>query len=469
MVPGRASRRHETVGVVDPDTRKAAKVDTELERFRQRVRLFLELHATGGADVAPNDPRGDRALDEALRFQRALFAAGLAGLSLPASYGGQGLPDAYETVWREEAGRFPLMTEELSVTLGNCLPTLLEFGTEPQRRRHAARIVAGHEVWCQLFSEPGAGSDVAGVQTRAVAVEGGWLVNGQKVWTTLAHRGDFGILLARTDPNVAKHAGLSMFILDLHSPGVDTRPIRQLDGGAHFDEVFLTDVFVPNDALLPPAGAGWRIASAMLHHQRVARAQGQRGGLRHDRTDRLIAEARRRGALDPDVRDALARLYIAEVCQSLLVGRATAATAKGTDPGPVGSLGKLTNALVGQQFGQLAWRIVGLDALAWTGPALGAASEPSALGAHRTGAESAGDAAGAQWAKDALFTLSLSIAGGTNEIQRSILAERVLGLPRESSAPWPPTTADVGPTGAYSAAAEQRSRHGEERLLRLSP
>jgi alkylation response protein AidB-like acyl-CoA dehydrogenase len=408
-------------------TRRAREVDVDLEAFRQRVRSFLAVHATGNADVGQNDPRGDRALDSALRFQRALYAAGLAGLVVSPSYGGQGLPHAYEVIWREEAGRFPLMTEELSVTLGNCLPTLLEFGTDAQRRCHAERIVAGREVWCQLFSEPGAGSDVAGVQTRAVAVDGGWIVNGQKVWTTLAHRADFGILLARTDPDVAKHAGLSMFILDLHSPGVDTRPIRQLDGAMHFDEVFLADVFVPTDALLPPAGAGWRMASAMLHHQRVARAQGQRGGVRHDRTDRLVAEANRRGRPDPVVRDGLVRLYIAEVCQSLLVTRATAAIADGTDPGPIGSLGKLTNALVGQQFAQLAWRIVGLDALAWTGPPLGATSNESAPDAR--------DGSSAQWAKDALFTLSLSIAGGTNEIQRSILAERVLGLPREPSAP----------------------------------
>ena len=175
---------------------------------------------------------------------------------LSPTFGGHGLPAAYETAWREEAGRFPLMTEQLSITLGNCLPTLLEFGTDAQRCRHVPRILAGREVWCQLFSEPAAGSDIAGVQTRAVAVSGGWLVNGQKVWTTLAHRADFGLLLARTDPSAAKHAGLSMLIIDLAAAGVEVRPIRQLDGAMHFDEVFLTDVFVPSDAVLPPAGAG---------------------------------------------------------------------------------------------------------------------------------------------------------------------------------------------------------------------
>jgi alkylation response protein AidB-like acyl-CoA dehydrogenase len=393
-------------------------VDDDLDRFREQARCFLRLHAVGDAGTPTDDPRGDLALDGALCFQRALHAAGLAGLSVPPSFGGRGLPVSYETAWREEAGRFPLMTESLSITLGNCLSTLLEFGTDAQRCRHVPRILAGAEVWCQLFSEPAAGSDLAAVQTRATPVSGGWLLNGQKVWTTLAHRADFGLLLARSDPTAAKRDGLSMFIVDLADAGVETRPIRQLDGATHFDEVFLTDVFVPSDCVLGPSGAGWRIASAMLHHQRVARAAGQRGGIRHDRTDLLLDELRRREhGIDPVVRDELVRLYSAEVCQSLLVTSSlVAAAATGIDPGPTGSLGKLANALAARRFGDLAWRIVGADAVAWDGAALG---QPGAT------------VPGAQWAADALFTLSLSIAGGTNEIQRSIIAERVLGLPRE--------------------------------------
>ena len=362
-------------------------MDDDLDRFRERARAFLAANVTTAAASSTDDPRGDLALDRALRFQRTLHAAGLAGLSVSPAFGGQGLPAAYETVWRDEAGRFPLMTEQLSITLGNCLPTLLEFGTDVQRRRHVSRILSGREVWCQLFSEPGAGSDIAGVQTRAVSVPGGWLVNGQKVWTTLAHRAQFGILLARTDPGAAKHDGLSMLIVDLGAPGVEVRPIRQLDGAMHFDEVFLTDVFVSSAWVLPPAGGGWRIASAMLHHQRIARATGQRGGVRHDRTDRLRDELRRRELTVPVVRDALVRLYIAEVCQSLLVSRSLATTATtGADPGPIGSLGKLTNALVARQFADLAWRIAGPDAVAWAGPALGQPGEiepGSAMGGRR--------------------------------------------------------------------------------------
>jgi len=397
-------------------------MNDDLDRFREWARRFLSVHATSSA-ASSDDPRGDLALDRALRFQRALHEAGLAGLSVSADFGGHGLPPSHEMAWREEAGRFPLMTEQLSITLGNCLPTLLEFGTDEQRRRHVPRILAGREVWCQLFSEPGAGSDIAGVQTRATAVPGGWIVNGQKVWTTLAHRANFGILLVRTDAVAAKHDGLSMFIADLGAPGVEIRPIRQLDGAMHFDEVFLTNVFVPSTSVLPPAGAGWRIASAMLHHQRVARATGQRGGVRHDRTDRLLDELRRRSLTpDPVMRDELVRLYIAEVCQSLLVTRSMAAGGA-ADPGPIGSLGKLTNALVARRWADLAWRLVGADSLAWAGPALGHPGELEP---------------GAQWAADALFTVSLSIAGGTNEIQRSIIGERVLGLAREPAVAQPP-------------------------------
>jgi alkylation response protein AidB-like acyl-CoA dehydrogenase len=392
-------------------------VDDDLDRFREQARRFLERHAIADAGSPEDDPRGDLALDRALHFQRALYGAGLAGLSVPVAFGGRGLPVAYEQAWREEAGRFPLMTESLAITLGNCLSTLLEFGSDTQRRRHVPSILAGDAVWCQLFSEPGAGSDLGAVQTRGAPVPGGWLLNGQKVWTTLAHRADFGILLARTDPTAPKRDGLSMLIVDLAGPGVETRPIRQIDGAMHFDEVFLTDVFVPSDFVLGPVGEGWRIASAMLHHQRVARAAGQRAGVRHDRTDLLLAELRRgERPVDPAVRDALVRLYIAEVCQSLLVARSVGTAAPGTDPGPIGSVGKLANALVARRFGELAWRVAGADSTAWDGPALG---EPGPT------------AAGARWAADALYTLSLSIAGGTNEIQRTIIAERLLELPRE--------------------------------------
>jgi alkylation response protein AidB-like acyl-CoA dehydrogenase len=418
-----------------PETVPDGRLDPEAAaRFRSRCRAFLAEHATSDPAEGEADPRGDRALAAGRSFQRALSSAGLAGLAIPRAYGGQGLGDDHERIWREEAAGFPPMTAELSISLGNCLPTLLQFGTEEQKRRHVPRLLSGREVWCQLFSEPGAGSDVAAVQTRAVRVEGGWVLNGQKVWTTLAHVCEYGILLARTDPAAPKHEGLSMFIVDLRAPGIEVRPIHQIDGGLHFNEVFLTDVIVPEAYLMPPAGSGWRVARGMLTNQRLARGTGQANGVLHARFDRLAAEARRRGRLDADapgtatVRDELARLSIAEVCQSLVALRTRDLTRAGRAPGASGSVAKLLGALVAARYADLSHRLVGPDSQAWErveAPAAGS------IGADE--AEGCADADGGRWAREALTALSLGIAGGTNEIQRNIIGEAVLGLPREPS------------------------------------
>ena len=378
-----------------------------LEAFRRRCRAFLERHATGFGSAADDDARGERRLAVARRFQRALFARGLAGLNLPVAQGGRGLDPVYECIWREEAGRYPLMTESLSITLGNCLPLLSHFGTPEQQARHIPRMVAGEEVWCQLFSEPDAGSDLANVQTRAARRDGGWVISGQKVWTTLAHVCDFGVLLARTDPSRPKHRGLSMFVVDMHAPGIEVRPIHQIDGGLEFNEVFLTDVVLLDSALVPPENEGWRLATAMLGFQRASRGTGQVGGVRTERADRLIVEARTRGvAGDPVTRQELAELYTAEVCHSVMAERTRAALAAGA-VAPTGSLAKLAGALIAARYRDLSLRIVGPEAVAWNGED------------------------GERWARDALYAVSMSISGGTNEIQRNIIGERVLGLPRD--------------------------------------
>ena len=305
------------------------------------------------------------------------------------------------------------MTEELSITLGNCLPTLLEFGTDAQRRRHVPRILAGQEVWCQLFSEPGAGSDLAGVQTRAVPRAG-----------RLAGQRPEGLDDARPSRRLrhpagphrsrrAKHDGLSMFIVDLRAPA--WRSARSASSTVRCTSTRSSSPTCScrrSGAAAGRSGLAHRVGDAAPPARR--RAAGQRGGVRHDRTDRPPRRVPGGAVTDPVVRDELVRLYIAEVCQSLLVTRSVGRRDDGADPGPVGSLGKLANALVARQFADLAWRIVGADALAWDGPALG--SRRRSIPAR-------------EWAADALFTLSLSIAGGTNEIQRSIIAERVLGLP----------------------------------------
>jgi len=382
----------------------------DLDAFRARCRDFLRVNATGAVPTDRNDPRGDAALYAARAFQHRVAAAGLAGLAYPTEYGGQGLSGAHEAVWREEAAKFPLQTGRLAISHGMCLPVLNEFGTEQQKQRYLARLISAEEVWCQMFSEPSAGSDVASLRTRAVRDGDDWVVNGQKVWTTLAHLCERGILLARTDPTVPKHKGLSMFIIDMRAPGVEVRPIRQVDGRVRFNEIFFTDVRIPADQAIPPEGEGWRLATAMLMYERVAIGGGQQGGILTEWSDLLIEEARRLGRCgDPLIRQALVRLRTAEVCQSLLAEDTRARLKAGKVPGPAGSLGKLARSRTGRLVRHLASQIQGVAGAAWP----------------------AGDPEGERWSKETLVLLSSSIAGGTDEIQKNIVGERVLGLARE--------------------------------------
>jgi alkylation response protein AidB-like acyl-CoA dehydrogenase len=381
---------------------------TDLDDFRARCRAFLTEHATGGLPARDEDPRGGGALEAGRRFTAALAEAGLAGLTYPVEYGGQGLTAEHDRIWREEASGFPLMTGELTISHGMCTPVLAEFGTPEQKERYLAKLISAEEVWCQMFSEPSAGSDVAALQTRAVRDGEEFVLNGQKVWTTLAHLCDRGIILARTDPTRPKHGGISMFIVDMKAPGVEIRPIHQIDGGQHFNEIFFTDVRIPASNLIPPENDGWRLATAMLMYERVAIGTGQQQGIRHERADDLIRAAERRGALgDPTVRQDLMRLYTAEVCASLVAAQTRARSKAGQAPGPGGSLGKLAGANIASMMRTVALRIQGPAAVAWL------------------------DDRGDRWARAALSSFASGIAGGTNEIQKNIIGDRVLGLPRE--------------------------------------
>jgi alkylation response protein AidB-like acyl-CoA dehydrogenase len=383
---------------------------TDLDAFRERCRAFLREHATGAPATADANDRGAAALAAAREFQKKLTEAGLAGLTYPVEYGGEGLTTDHERVWREESAQFPLMTAALAVSHGMCTPVLAEFGTPAQKERYLAKLISAEEVWCQMFSEPGAGSDVASLQTRAVRDGEQWVLNGQKVWTTLAHLSDRGIILARTDPDRPKHGGISMFVVDMRAPGVEVRPIHQIDGGRGFNEVFFSDVRIPADDLIPPENDGWRLATAMLMYERVAIGTGQQGGIQHELADAMIAAARRQGLLgDPVVRQELMRLYSAEVCQSLVSAVTRARAKAGQTPGPGGSLGKLAGARIAAMNRTVGLAIQGAAGVAW---------EP-------------GDEHGDRWSRLALSSFALSIAGGTDEIQKNIIGDRVLGLPRE--------------------------------------
>ncbi|HEX9260730.1 MAG TPA: acyl-CoA dehydrogenase family protein [Acidimicrobiales bacterium] len=389
---------------------EATATTEDLDAFRARARAFLDEHATGIPVVGnAKDDRGKTLLEGAKRFQKALADAGLAGIVFAKEYGGAGLTKAHERVWREEYANYPDMTSELTISHGMCLPVLNDFGTHEQKARFLPKNISGEEVWCQMFSEPGAGSDVASLQTKAERDGDEWVINGQKVWTTLAHLSDYGILIARTNPDVPKHAGISMFILDMRAPGVEIRPIHQIDGGKHFNEIFFTDVRVPADWLVGTLNNGWNQATAMLMYERVAIGTGSSSGIVHPNADRLIEQATRRGGItDPVLRQNLMRLYSEETTKSLVSMRTRAEMKAGKAPGPGGSLGKLHGAKIARMMRSLTSDVLGPDVVAYE----------------------KGDKV-ENWSRSMLTSFSANIAGGTDEIQRNIIGDRVLGLPRE--------------------------------------
>jgi alkylation response protein AidB-like acyl-CoA dehydrogenase len=289
-----------------------------------------------------------------------------------------------------------------------CGPVLLTRGTEDQRRNLIPPMLRADDVWCQLFSEPGAGSDLASLATSATPDGAGWRVSGQKVWTTYAHCSDRALLLARTDPDVPKHRGITMFVLDMAAAGITTRPLRQATGDAEFNEVFLDDVAVGADDVVGSVGEGWRAATLMLSNERVA--LGENPIASPVTLDALVALARRTGrADDPLVRRQVAELYVAQREVDLFARRIAGEVSLGQDPGSLASVGKLAAGRLARRIAALAMELAGPDAVAWD----------------------TGDPDGGLWAYGELYAPSLSIAGGTDHVQRTILGERVLGLPRE--------------------------------------
>lgn len=373
----------------------------EAQQFATRVRDFLSANTTSGKG---------RDLEAARAFQGRLAEAGLAGIPFPAEYGGAGLTLEHERIYRQVAQEFPQMTGELVISHGMCLPVLNEFGTDEQKRRFMPDNIAARTVWCQMFSEPGAGSDVASLQTKAERDGDEWVLNGQKVWTTLAHVSDYGVIIARTDPEQVKHAGISMFIVDLKSPGVEIRPIHQIDGGRHFNEVFFTDVRIPVENLLGEMNNGWRQATAMLMYERVAIGSLGAGKIAQPMYDILVKWAEKSGVLrDPVVRDELMQIYAMETTKSMVAMRNRAEMKAGKAPGPGGSLGKLYGSIIARRFREIAQNIAGPASVAWE--VSGSAEEQLNL--------------------TMLNSLQSGIAGGTDEIQRNIIGDRVLGLPRD--------------------------------------
>jgi len=374
--------------------------ENEAAEFRAQVRAFLEANTVANADYKAQ-----------AEFQAKLSEAGLAGIVYPSEYGGAGLTKAHDRILREEAARQPTMNNDFIISHGMCLPMLNDFGTDEQKKAFMADNIAGRTLWCQMFSEPGAGSDVASLQTKAERDGDEWIINGQKVWTTLAHVSQYAVLIARTNPEAVKHAGISMFILPMDAPGVEVRPIHQIDGGSHFNEVFFTDVRLPLGNLLGEINNGWNQATAMLMYERVAIGTLGGGKISHPNYKRLHNAASQADRLgDANVRQDLAKIYSMETTKSLMALRTRAEMQGGRAPGPGGSLGKLFGSVIQWRMRETLMNIAGPASQAWSA---------------EDGAQ------GELLAKETVGSFSSSIAGGTDEIQRNIIGDRVLGLPRD--------------------------------------
>ncbi|WP_322767193.1 acyl-CoA dehydrogenase family protein [Frankia sp. Cr1] len=381
-----------------------------MSSFRGRARQWLAVEAPRRGWI-PSEAVAADELARSRDCQQALCAAGFGAITYPAEYGGAGLGVREQIEFNEEATAYSLPLSELVVGLGVCAPTLLALGTDRQKARYLPPLLRADEIWCQLFSEPGAGSDLASLSTRAAgSAASGWTVNGQKVWTSGAQHADFGLLLARTDPQAAsKHAGLTMFLLDMAAPGITVRPLRQIDGTAHFNEVFFDDVHVPPQNLVGTVNRGWAAALVSLMSERVSLGTTRAtAGLVPD-AETLIAAARRRGvATDPVLRAELVDIVIRERVLAYVGKRINAAVLAGREPGPEGSIAKLLDSDLLRRAATVGARIHGPATTAW---------DPA----------SAGDST---WSRAVLFAPGMRIAGGTDEIQKNTLAERTLGLPR---------------------------------------
>jgi alkylation response protein AidB-like acyl-CoA dehydrogenase len=370
----------------------------EEQAFRDEVRAWLEENHPGPAPTT-----GDQDLFEFEReWQRRLHAGGWAGITWPREYGGRGATLIEQAIFGEELARAkaPRPANVLGLVMGG--PVVIAHGTEEQKERFLEPILSAEEIWCQGFSEPESGSDLASLKTRAVETNGGYAVTGQKVWTTFAHEAKWCMLVARTDPEVPKHKGLTYFICDMEQDEVDVRPLRQITGEAEFNELFFEDAFVPAENVVGGVGNGWNVAITTLMHERAGLGASAALGLRQA-LDALIELANERGAeADPIVRDRIARLKIGVEGLRLGALRSLTQQMKVGVPGPEGSISKLQWADTHQAMAELAVELGGVEALK----------------------------SGSPWAYRYLRSRANSIEGGTSDVLRNIIAERVLGLPK---------------------------------------
>ncbi|MBQ0771468.1 MAG: acyl-CoA dehydrogenase family protein [Sphingomonadales bacterium] len=378
----------------------------EEAEFRAEAHAFLSQHLKAKTPGALRSGGREDFLARAKAWQKIKAEGGFAQITWPKEMGGRGGTVMQQVIWGQEEAKFDAPTGPFAIGLGMCVPTVIAFGSDEHKKRYVEKALMGEEVWCQLFSEPAAGSDVAGLKTKAVKDGDEWVINGQKVWTSGAHYSDYGILLVRTDPNVPKHKGLTMFIVDMKQKGVDVRPIHQASGGSEFNEVYFTDVRIPDADRLGEPGMGWKVALVTLMNERLAV-----GGSPGPDWKEIMDYARSAGTMSNQAfRAKLADWYVAAQGYKLTKFRTQTALSRGETPGPENAIGKIINANHLQDICNSA-----IEMQDHFGIILDKDEAPSE----------------AIFQESFMWAPGLRIAGGTDEILKNIIAERVLGLPQD--------------------------------------
>jgi alkylation response protein AidB-like acyl-CoA dehydrogenase len=376
--------------------------------FAAEVRTWLEANV----ELPPEFDSVEEEVEWGRRWQAKLAEGRWVGIHWPAEYGGRGASPVQVAIFNMEYARARAAQPVNRVGINLAGPTLLAHGTEEQRRRWLPKILTAEEIWCQLFSEPGAGSDLAALSTRAMPVDDGWLLSGQKVWTSYARHARWGICLARTNPDAPRHRGISYVVVDMDAPGIEIRPLVQITGEAEFNEVFLDDVLVPRDHLVGELDHGWMVANTTLAHERGTSFPFKEQVVHEVFLDELYALAAERGELDdPEIADTLAQAFVELRVLRLHNWRTLSRLERGVEPGPESSFVKLAWTDMTQHLSDGALGVLEEAAPLW----LGAAGNPG----------------GGRWQRQWLWSKAASIAGGTSEVQRTIIGERLLGLPRE--------------------------------------
>jgi len=367
---------------------------------------YLEKSGFGNTNTGPHDT-----LEEAKKWQRCKADAGWACLQWPVEYGGRGASPIENVIWSQEEGVFSRLSGSFIIGQGMCAPTMIAFADEEHKQRYLPKLASGEEVWCQLFSEPHGGSDLAGLRTKAERDGDEWVINGQKIWTSGAHHSDYGILITRSDPNVAKHKGMTMFFLDMKSPGINIVPIKQANGSSDFNEVYFDDVRIPDSQRLGDVGEGWRVSITTLMNERMAIGGSIATGF--PEIYELVQKVNLHGkpaVEDPAVKAKLADWYVKAAGLKNNASRMITALSKGGMPGPENSMGKLVAGNMMQDIAKYAIDLQGLG---------GMLVDPEV-------AEGS-----ARFQAMLMRSPAVRIEGGTDQILRNIIGERVLGLPAE--------------------------------------